>query len=348
MQDITKNVLSSHYGDDHDVIFQKSTLIQYIDKKIPSAVSSKSRSNFGNLTAIYVLVKDYKEISAKQDFITYDGTKFSPLLEKVRQMPFSNKMQNHALNHRCNMEYKKISKTETNVIIRNQNKYKINHKLLLVKTHDTTDSIIEIIDMYFQSKRNIFDQKIQIIQSLKEDSSSNKIVDFFQDMLSKKSDARLFEITSFVILKNYYAGEKIFVGENKDNLKCENKILYKTGRTNANDGGIDFVMKPMGNFYQVTETLDFKKYFLDIDKINHFPIIFIVKSQDTPEIIKRKILNNARQIYDAPTIKKYDKAIQEIINIPILQSRLKNVIEKKKHSILLNDFEIYLKVEFNM
>ena len=46
--------------------------------------------------------------------------------------------------------------------------------------------------------------------------------------------------------------------------------LYKTGRTNANDGGIDFVMKPLGRFFQVTETLDFKKYFLDIDKIETF------------------------------------------------------------------------------
>ncbi len=25
--------------------------------------------------------------------------------------------------------------------------------------------------------------------------------------------------------------------------------LYKTGRTNANDGGIDFVMRPIGRFF---------------------------------------------------------------------------------------------------
>lgn len=38
-------------------------------------------------------------------------------------------------------------------------------------------------------------------------------------------------------------------------LKIENST--KTGRTNANDGGIDFVTKPLGRFFQVTETLDF-------------------------------------------------------------------------------------------
>ena len=51
-------------------------------------------------------------------------------------------------------------------------------------------------------------------------------------------------------------------------------MLYKTGRTNANDGGIDFVMRPLGRFFQVTETVDVNKYFLDIDKIQRFPLTF--------------------------------------------------------------------------
>jgi len=41
----------------------------------------------------------------------------------------------------------------------------------------------------------------------------------------------------------------------------DNLELYKTGRTNANDGGIDFVMKPLGRFFQVTETTDVKNTF---------------------------------------------------------------------------------------
>ena len=51
-----------------------------------------------------------------------------------------------------------------------------------------------------------------------------------------------------------------------DKLNTENLKLYKTGRTNANDGGIDFVMKPLGRFFQVTETLDFKNTFLTLIK----------------------------------------------------------------------------------
>ena len=34
----------------------------------------------------------------------------------------------------------------------------------------------------------------------------------------------------------------------------------------------DLVMKPLGRFFQVTETIDVGKYFLDIDKVQRFPI----------------------------------------------------------------------------
>jgi hypothetical protein len=75
-----------------------------------------------------------------------------------------------------------------------------------------------------------------------------------------------------------------------DKLNTENLKLYKTGRTNANDGGIDFVMKPLGRFFQVTETLDFKKYFLDIDKIQKYPITFVIKSNEPTQDLLRKCL----------------------------------------------------------
>lgn len=58
----------------------------------------------------------------------------------------------------------------------------------------------------------------------------------------------------------------------------EQLTLYKTGRTNANDGGIDFVMKPLGRFFQVTEVDVYNKYLLDIDKVMHYPVTFVVKT----------------------------------------------------------------------
>ncbi|MDJ0520108.1 MAG: hypothetical protein QNJ74_28920 [Trichodesmium sp. MO_231.B1] len=85
-------------------------------------------------------------------------------------------------------------------------------------------------------------------------------------------DARLFEIVSYSILKYYYHEQTVFFGFDIEDIQQENLKLYKTGRTNANDRSIDFVMKPLGRFFQVTETTDFKKFFLDIDKIEKYPI----------------------------------------------------------------------------
>ena len=87
-------------------------------------------------------------------------------------------------------------------------------------------------------------------------------MEFLEETFAQSSDARLFEVVSFCILKQHYSDQTItFLFEDGTHTK-ENLTLYKTGRTNANDGGIDFVLKPLGRFFQVTETLDFKKYFL--------------------------------------------------------------------------------------
>ena len=45
-------------------------------------------------------------------------------------------------------------------------------------------------------------------------------------------------------------------------------------------------MTPLGRFFQVTETTDVNKYFLDIDKVQRFPITFVVKSTDTEDEIR--------------------------------------------------------------
>lgn len=109
-------------------------------------------------------------------------------------------------------------------------------------------------------------------------------------MLAPNVDARLFEIVSYSILKYYYKEQTIIWGYSRENLNEEALKLYKTGRTNANDGGIDFVMKPLGRFFQVTETLDFKKYFLDIEKIEKYPITFVVKSTERIEDLRKNYI----------------------------------------------------------
>ena len=124
--------------------------------------------------------------------------------------------------------------------------------------------------------------------------------------------------------------------------------LYKTGRTNANDGGIDFVMKPLGRFFQVTETLDFKKYFLDIEKIERYPLSFVIKSVESVEDLKEKLRRDAIKTYVIEqVVEDYLACIEEIINIPILKEYL--VILDKRNMIqeVLKEIILQSKVEFN-
>ncbi len=75
-------------------------------------------------------------------------------------------------------------------------------------------------------------------------------------------------------------------------------------------------MKPLGRFFQVTETTDVKKYFLDIDKLEKFPITFVVKSSEKVENLKRKIKEGAEKQYGIEAVvNKYISCIEEIINI---------------------------------
>ncbi len=133
-----------------------------------------------------------------------------------------------------------------------------------------------------------------------------------------------------------------------DKLNKENLKLYKTGRTNANDGGIDFVMKPLGRFFQVTETLDFKKYFLDIDKIQKYPITFVIKSTGQTKDLLNKIRENASKSYSIKAIvDKYMDCIEEVINIPTLNKRFNDAVKKGYRSKILDEIVTQSKVEFN-
>ena len=124
--------------------------------------------------------------------------------------------------------------------------------------------------------------------------------------------------------------------------------LYKTGRTNANDGGIDFVMKPLGRFFQVTEILDFKKYFLDIDKIQKYPITFVIKSNDEVELLKKKIQDNADKTYLIKAIvEKYMTCIEEVINIPVLNVRFNEAVKQGHLKNILDEIVVQSKMEFN-
>ena len=274
-----------------------------------------------------------------------------------RQMPFGGKLQNHALNNRMNAEFQKFFPTSEFIpILRNLqiNRYWINENLLKVKIGENvfniSAAIIEIINEYIKTKQDAFQKFIQVCEELQtvENTTPEHIKEFILSLLAPNVDARLFEIVSYAILKFYYHDQKIFWGFEIKKLTEENLKLYKTGRTNANDGGIDFVMKPLGRFFQVTETLDFKKYFLDIDKIEKYPITFVIKSDETVEKLHQKLKENAVKSYLIEVVvEKYMSCIEELVNIPILTERFRNAVEQGYLNSILKEIITQSKVEFN-
>jgi hypothetical protein len=279
------------------------------------------------------------------------------LFQRQRELPFGSKLQNHALNHRLNEEFRKFFPTsEFTPIVRDvqSNRYWINQNLLRIKagkrSFDLAAGIIDIINTYIKNKSAAFDSFIESCIKLKElTTTKHKDAEtFILNLLSPSRDARLFEIVSFAILKFFYHDQTVYFGFDLKKLSKEQLKLFKTGRTNANDGGIDFVMKPIGRFFQVTETVDVKKYFLDIDKIERFPISFVIKSTEPVEVLRQKLEAGARKQFAVQkVVQSYMACIEEIINIPILQERFAAAVRQGYLSAILDEIVRQSKVEFN-
>lgn len=170
------------------------------------------------------------------------------------------------MNNRTNAEFQKFFPTADFVpIIRNltNNRYWINENLLKIKVQDSivniSNAVIEIIDEYIKAKQDSFQRFIEQCQTLQNvaPTDSEQIHDFVSNLLAPNADARLFEIVSYAILKHYYKEQNIIWGYDMESLNTEALKLYKTGRTNANDGSIDFVMKPLGRFFSGDGNLRF-------------------------------------------------------------------------------------------
>ncbi|MFZ6029872.1 MAG: restriction endonuclease [Chloroflexota bacterium] len=353
-------VLQDFFGDDGIAIFERSTLLQYLNIKTRSASrGSKSRGSFANIYAIYVLVEDYlrNNFDKQNSYDDYDGARFTDLLERQRQLPFGSKLQNHALNSRMNEEFKKyFPHVEFIPIMRNAqtNRYWVNENLLKIADKHTTfniaKAVMAIIDNYIVTKQSAFRTFIETCEKLQAIADKNDVVvsEFIENLLSPNSDARVFEIVSYAILRFYYRDQVVYFGFDLDNIHEENLLLFKTGRTNANDGGIDFVMRPLGRFFQVTETLDVKKYFLDIDKIEHFPISFVIKSDENVELLLAYLRDGAKRQYGINAIvDRYMGCIEEVINIPILLERFEIAKSQGYLRNVLDEIVSQSKVEFN-
>lgn len=342
------------------VLLAGSDLLKYVNIKTKSANrGSKSRGSFGNLYAIYVLVEDYVNggFAVSGAYGTYDGAVFSTLFKRQRELPFGSKLQNHALNHRLNKEFERYFPASTHVpIIRDteSQRYWINENLLKVPVGEETlniaQAVLKIIDAYVDAKQGAFEAFIEDCERMQRlaTASPDKVQQFLIALMRPNVDARIFEIVSFAILKAFYKNQRIYWGWSPDELHQEELTLFKTGRTNANDGGIDFVMKPLGRFFQVTETVDVAKYFLDIEKVQRYPITFVIKSNESVKTLQQSLSAQATSRFVAEAIvKKLLGSIEEIINIPALVACTEEVAGRGELPLILNEVVLHSRVEFH-
>ena len=352
MREFIEEILKKEYKNNYETVFNNSPLLQYLDIKMGAVYgNSKTRRSLANIYAIYSILHFYVEdyYNQKEKYKSFIGYPYTKVYSFAKSLYGGDKLQNHGFNNRVNFEFHNRCNSNDLIII-DSGRYALHIDFLYVHGIDISKTAVKIIEKYIhllQEKDNAFMNDLEELKTLQtRDSKLEKLI----TMLTEKSEARVFEIISYAILKNHYKGVKIYWGYTAEKLREETLTLYKTGRTNANDGGIDFVMKPLGRFFQVTEVMEnYDKYLLDIDKVMHFPITFVVKTLKTKNEIEED-LNSYIQLKSggmAIIINRYKNAIEEIITINELKEWMNSLQDDDINSVI-NDIEMYYKLEMNL
>ena len=347
------DILRAEYPQDYQQVYDKSPLLQYLDKKMKAVHgNSKTRRSLANIYAIYSILYFYRDyfFEKKEAYLKFDGYDYMRLFNFYRSLYGGSKLQNHALNSRVNGEFRnKIKDVVNDLIIINNGKYLIHIDYIYVEGHDISKVSCKIIERYIDLLIAKDHALISILEELRELNDYSQKKAKIKALLSEDAEARIFEIISYAILKNHYKNITVFFGYTRDTIDEVALELYKTGRTNANDGGIDFVMRPVGRFFQVTEVNNYDKYLLDIDKVMHFPISFVIKTR----LSKERVLTDMEQYIAhrssgmAVLEERYHKAIEEIITINELQAWTEELNDSDVDGII-RDIDIYYKLEMNL
>jgi hypothetical protein len=90
-------------------------------------------------------------------------------------------------------------------------------------------------------------------------------------------------------------------------------------------------------------------YFLDIDKVQKYPVTFVIKTEEEVEYLLNKIEEQAKTRYQIKAIiKKYMECIEEVINIPEIILRFNKVLEFQRGIQVIEEIVLQSRVEFNM
>lgn len=350
-----KDILEQSYPSNYQYIYDNSKLLQYLDLKTKAIHgNSKSRRSLASIYAIYSILYFYQNdfYSDKDRYCKFEGYEYTKLFVFYRKLYGGSKLQNHALNSRVNGEFKGKNKSDSEIndlIINNNSKYLIHIDYLYVENFDISRVCCTIIEKYMALLQLKDNELLTVLEELENLTDYSVKKQRILELLSEDAEARIFEIISYSILKHHYKEIPVYFGYTLETIKKEFLQLYKTGRTNANDGGIDFVLRPVGRFFQVTEVNNYDKYLLDIDKVIHFPITFVIKTKKNKDTILNELEDYINERANGMIVIKdrYRKAIEEIITINELQQWI-NDIDVSGIDSIIRDIDIYYKLEMNV
>lgn len=353
MKEFIQQILEEEYRADYQHYFDNSHLISYLDSKMGAVNgNAKSRRSLANIYAIYSILKFYVNdfYNDTEKYKKFTGYEYTKLFNFYRSLYGGEKLQNHALNSRVNGEFgNKFPDIEKNLIIIDNGRYALHIDFLYVNGVDMSKTVIRIIECYISILQEKDSSLISDIAELLKQTNVEKKKEKIKLLIDDKSEARIFEIISFAILKHHYKSVSVYIGFDIEHLEREFLTLYKTGRTNANDGGIDFVMRPLGRFYQVTEVDNYNKYTLDMDKVMHFPITFVIKTLKNKELVENELKEFIELKSGGMEVikKRYQDAIEEIITINELKEWL-DCLDNSFIDELLKDIDLYYRLELNL
>jgi hypothetical protein len=339
-------------GTEYQRIYDNSPLLQYIDLKTEAVNRGcTARRNLANLYAIYSMTyySSLENYENREEYEGSNGFAYKDIKAFANSLYGGEKIQNHGYNNRAIGEFRNKTKTEADLFTITGGKYKIQSDYLYVNEKNLSTIVNAIIEKYIFLIRTKDENTIGVIDKISQESDPEKKKESLKSLLKEDAEARLFEILSYAILKMYYSKKLIFFGIEEKSVRKSNLTLYKTGRTNANDGGIDFVLKPMGRFFQVTEVGKYDKYFLDIDKVMRFPITFVVKTNKDKNTIHTEMIGALKNKYGDTNelIETYKAAIEEIITM----NELLNIIDSFSNEDVIkvtDTFTVYFNLEMNI
>jgi len=214
IRNIILNNLESQIKIDEESFFEKSPLLRYLNLKTGAIYgNSKTRRSLGNIYAIYSILYFYVNdfCNKPSEYKAFEGYDYTKLFVFYRGLYGGEKLQNHALNSRVNGEFKNkiVSDSGNDLIITNGSKYALHIDYLYVDNVDISKIALRIIEEYIQLLAIKDSQLISDIEELTKMESVEEKRTKISRLMNDQSEARIFEIISFAILKNHYKNIKV-------------------------------------------------------------------------------------------------------------------------------------------